>query len=456
MNAFQQRARVWGANTFFAAQLLRLRIERALARIAGRPRVLATACWSFPYYSQTFVYEELTQLARNGFALRFLYSELNRQDPLRPQFRPVWRARRLLLLHPEVCDRSYAHFARHRPEKIEQIVAMLSQASGLSPEEIRDHHHFKQSFAFARTVEAYDPHYLHWYFFYEGTLFTFVASFLLDIPRGVSCYADHMLDDYALKVVGLHLRQARVAVATSARIKQELLAIEPAIPPDRIVVKPNGINAAVFPVVERGDPANGRFSLVTVCRIEPKKGLVYLVDAVACLRDRGITVDAYVLGGVDGSDASQAYHREVEDRIHAQGLSDLVHLEGRRSAAEINARFSASQLFVAPFVQTEAGDKDGIPTALLEGMASGLPVVATDAGSILEVVDDGGEGIIVPQRDPEALADAIAALLADPARRSAFGVSAARKVRQVFDAATCEEPFHARLRTLVTSRTAPG
>jgi glycosyltransferase involved in cell wall biosynthesis len=417
--------------------------------------VLATACWTFPYYSQTFVYQELTQLARHGFTIRFLYSELDKSVPLPRQFRPVWRARRLLLLHSDVCDSSYAWFAARMPAKIDELVRRLSEASGLSEPEVRDHYHFKQSFAFARTVAAYGPDYLHSYFFYEGTLFTYVAAFLLDIPRGVSCYADHMLDDYVLKVVGLHLRQVRIAIATSARIKNELLGIEPKADPDRILVKPNGINTSAFPAVARKEPAGGEpFGLVSVCRIEPKKGLLYLVDAVGHLAERGVPVRAHILGGVDDSDASRNYHRDVEARINSLGLTDRVVLEGRRTEAEINARFNASHIFVAPFVETNTGDKDGIPTALLEGMASGLPVVATNAGSILEVIDDGLDGVIVPQADGAALADAIAALVGDTDRRSRLRENGVRKVKAKFDSATCERIFHTRLREVLSGHNA--
>jgi glycosyltransferase involved in cell wall biosynthesis len=446
---------VW-ANVLFQAQLVRLRAERTLDDLLGRrrPRVLATACWSFPIYSQTFVYQELTQLIRNGFAVRFLYSELNRTDPFPSQFRPVWRARRRLVLHPDVCDRSYAHFARHAPERVEALVDLLCRASGLSAQAVSTHYHFRQAFAFARTAEAYGPAYLHSYFFYEGSLFALVAAWLLSIPRGVSCYADHMLDDYALKVVSLHLRQCSVIVATSDRIREELRRIEPRVGSAQILVKPNGINTGCFPPVTHRDPApDEAFRLVCVSRIEPKKGLVYLIETVGHLRSHGMRVELHLVGGVDDSEPSRQYDREVRESVRRLGLEDAVHLEGRRSEREINALFKSAHLFVAPFVETESGDKDGVPTSLLEAMSAGLAIVATDAGSIREVIEDGRNGIIVPQRNPEALARAIADLSADVDRRRTLGEHAARKVRDSFDATIREGRFHGRLATLLGQAT---
>jgi glycosyltransferase involved in cell wall biosynthesis len=82
-------------------------------------------------------------------------------------------------------------------------------------------------------------------------------------------------------------------------------------------------------------------------------------------------------------------------------------------------------------------------------MCSGLPAVATDAGSITEVIDDGRDGVLVPQRDALSLGNAIAALLLDPDRRHRFGREAARKMRQCFEARDCEKVFHTRIRSVV-------
>lgn len=442
-----------GAKVVFACQLLRLRTERRLAafgRSAARPRVIATACWSFPIYSQSFVYQELTQLIKAGFELRFLYSHLNRRDPFPSQFRPLWHARRRLLLHRAVCEQSYRYFERRAPERLDALMTLLGNASGLPPLALRAHPHVAQAFAFARMVEAYRPAYLHSYFFYEGTLFALVASLLLDIPRGVSCYADHMLDDYPLKMVATHLGQCQIVIATSDRIRSELLALGPATSPGRILVKPNGINAAAFPLVDRAHAAGTEpCRVVSLCRLEPKKGLQYLVEAVRLLADRGVPVDVNVLGGVDGSRASRVYSHDLARTIRALDLGGVVHLRGRQSEDEINSWFARAHVFVAPFIETDTGDKDGLPTALLEAMASGLAVVATDAGSIPEVVEHDRNGVIVAQRDPAALAEAIASLAADPSRRARLGRAAASRVRQWFDADAGERVFHWRLRELL-------
>ena len=435
-------------------QQIRLQAENVSRRLAPRGRrlrVASTACWEFPIYSQTFVYQELAELTRGGFDLRFLYSKLTSRANLPGHLSPVWRSKRKVVLHDAVCAADYAYYNARMPQRVKQLVARICDETGMSEHDLERHYHFRQAFAFTRTVEACRPDYLHSYFFYEGTLFTLVASWLLNIPRGVSCYADHMLQDYALKLVPLHLDQCSIVVATSSRIKRELLKIAPNADPKRILVKPNAIDSRRFPVVERPEPAAGRpFQIACVSRIEPKKGIVYLAEAVRHLLDAGVNVSVHVLGGVDDKAEFQEYARTVESRIATLGVGQALILEGACSPAKVRRFLEESHLFVAPFIETETGDKDGIPTALLEAMASGLPIVATDAGSISEVVTSGREGLLVEQRNGSALADAIRSLLESSNTRCRLGAEAASSVRQSFDVRVCERRFHDRIRSAAT------
>ena len=174
---------------------------------------------------------------------------------------------------------------------------------------------------------------------------------------------------------------------------------------------------------------------------------------MSLLRQRGLLVEAHLVGAADEwSEASRDYKRKLDQRISELNLWGIVHLEGRQNMEGVLRFLGFAHVFVAPFVETEFGDKDGIPTALLEGMATGLPVVATDAGSITEVVDDGRDGVLVSQRDPVALANAIEALLRDADRRGRLGREAADRVRRCYNAEFCEKTFHGRIRSMIKVR----
>jgi glycosyltransferase involved in cell wall biosynthesis len=430
--------------------------RRSLSKGGERPRIITTVCDTFPIYSQTFVYQELTQLARNGFDLRLIYSKIDKREYLPAPFDQLWRNKRCFLLNHEVHVKDFARYQKRMPEKVDKLIRLLCKASGLARFDLVRHGNFLQAFSFTRMVEAYRPDYLHSYFFYDRSLMALVASFLLNIPRGISCYADHLLKDYELKVVALHLELCDIIIATSERIKRELVEIAPQADPNRIVVKPNGIDPECFPIIERPEPPEGApFHLVSVSRIEPKKGLLDLVHAVQLLRQRGMAVEAHLVGTVDEwSQPSRDYKRKLENCISEFNLWDVVHLEGRQSFDGVLRFLKIAHLFVAPFVETESGDKDGIPTALLEAMSTGLPVVATDAGSIAEVIGESEDGVMVSQHDPIALASAIDLLLRDPARRRRMSREAAVKIRRRFDARISESIFHERVRAILDCRLA--
>ncbi|MBL8843791.1 MAG: glycosyltransferase [Planctomycetes bacterium] len=423
-------------------------------RKGEKPRVFATICWNFPIYSQTFVYQELTQLEKRGFDLRVVYSKLDPKDRLHAQFGKLWDLKRPMHLDRPVHEADYKLFKARFPDRVERLVQRLCTASGMAREQLEQHDNFLQGFTYARLAQAGRADYLHSYFFYDRSLMSLIAGEVLDLPHGVSCYADHVLKDYELKVVPLHLETCDVVVATSHRIKRELLALAPGTPESRILVKPNAIDCTRFPVIPRPEPAAGQpHRLVVTSRIEPKKGLIYLVEAVKLLRDSGLDVEAHFVGDADhGVPASENCKAELCARIEALGLWGKVHLEGRQPEQKVRHFLSIAHLFVAPFVETASGDKDGIPTALIEAMATGIPSVVTDAGSILEVVDDRVDARVVPQRDPQALATAIRELLQDPRGRKLMANKAAQKAREKFDVSICEPWFHERVRAALAAR----
>lgn len=426
-----------------AILLLRLSLEKYYCQCFKMKRIMAIACWKFPIYSQNFVYQELAQLTKKGYALRFFYFCQDDQCVLPDQFSSIWHNRRQLIAKRGWRD--YCYLQKKYPEKMAGLIELLVEETGRTAEELLEFANLHHAFSFTRAAEEYAPHYLHSYFFYEGALLVFVASYFLDIPRGVSCYADHLLDDYPIKIVRLHLEQSQIIIATSKRIKGELAGLAPQVDTAKILVKPNAINCAAFPAVNLDiSPGRSCYHLVSVCRIEPKKGLLYLVEAMALLLERNCPVLLHIIGGVDICPVARQYADELIGLVKQRQLTGVVRLEGKKSENEIKDFFRRTDIFVAPFVETDQGDKDGIPTSILEAMASGLPIVATDAGSIPEILD-ADSGVVVPQKDPQALSAAIIALLASPAERVRLGRKAGEKVRAEFDVAACEHIFHHRL-----------
>lgn len=414
-------------------------------------RVGAFSTSRFPVLWHTFVYQELTCMRSMLPAeVRVHHTEAGPREDLHAAFADLADHSVLITPHWETNRADFEHYRKTRADRVESLIAALSAETGIAAKDLEKHHAFLIGFTYARRMEAWGADYVHSYFFYDQALCGLVAHWLLGVPRGVSAYADHMLNDYALKAVPLHLRTAAVIVATSARIRDELLEIGGPEIAERIVVKPNGVDGARFNHVRREAPASGPLELLCVARIEPKKGLLELVECVDLLRQRGCHVRIHLIGSVDPmSPGSADYGALFTKRIEERGLGDRFVLHGAMMHDAMREHFDRAHGFIAPFVETEGGDKDGIPTAILEAFASGLPVVGTNAGSIPEVIDSAVEGYIVPQRDPVALADAVQTWFDAPELIRSMSDAAHARFEREFDTRVLEPQLHERIRAAV-------
>ncbi len=153
----------------------------------------------------------------------------------------------------------------------------------------------------------------------------------------------------------------------------------------------------------------GEVALGTLCRLEPIKGVADLVEAFIRLAPDQPALRLVIAG--DGP-----LREPLQARAALAGLADRVVLDGRwRPPRRV---LPALDLFVLP------SHNEGMGRALVEAMAAGLAIVATDVGGVAEVLEDGRCGVLVPPRDPAALAVAIARLTADPDRCAALGAAA--------------------------------
>jgi sugar transferase (PEP-CTERM/EpsH1 system associated) len=155
----------------------------------------------------------------------------------------------------------------------------------------------------------------------------------------------------------------------------------------------------------------------TVGRLEPVKDHACLLDALAMLRDSGLSVKAVLVG--DGSQ-----RQALLDRTRMLGLEQMVHFTGVRTDVE-NA-LAAMDLFVMP------SRSEGLSNTIIEAMAAGLPVVATRVGGADELIEDGLTGVLVPPASPAALAKGLARLIHDPGERRTMSRAASLKAMRDF------------------------
>jgi colanic acid/amylovoran biosynthesis glycosyltransferase len=167
--------------------------------------------------------------------------------------------------------------------------------------------------------------------------------------------------------------------------------------------------------------------VLTVARLVEKKGIGDLVEACALLGRRNASLGRRLRLEVVGSGPLHA-----ELRAAAEQLDLRARFLGPLPQEQVLRRYRRASVYCLPCVVAGDGDRDGLPTSVLEAMALGVPVVATAVSGLSEAVIDGRTGLVVPQHDPEALAAAIERLLSDDALAARLAAAARRHVEDRF------------------------
>jgi glycosyltransferase involved in cell wall biosynthesis len=163
--------------------------------------------------------------------------------------------------------------------------------------------------------------------------------------------------------------------------------------------------------------------VLSVARLIEKKGLPDLVAACGIVARRGVSLRLEVVG-------EGPLHGELQTAADRHGIH--ASFPGALPNEQVLERYRRATVFCLPCVVADSGDRDGLPTSVLEAMALGLPVVTTSLNGLSEAVIHEQTGLVVPGRDPESLADALERLLEDPALRERLARNARAHVEEHF------------------------
>ncbi len=191
----------------------------------------------------------------------------------------------------------------------------------------------------------------------------------------------------------------------------------------------NGVDLSTFtPSKSPPEPARARTPhILAVGRLIEKKGFHVLLDALSILRLDGVLFRATLVG--EGEERAN-----LERRTSELGLSSSVDLAGPLDQAAVRRLLQSATVMCLPCLVGRDGNRDALPTVLLEALACGLPAISTPVTGIPEILAGGRAGVIVPENDPLATADAIAGLLGDPERREELALEGRRRAEELFDA----------------------
>lgn len=378
----------------------------------------------YPRFSETFIVNEILELERQGVDVR-IYSLYKPDDG---RFHPsLARVKANVIYVPQ--------YPEMEPERVRAAHEFLAAARPVAYTTLRaEVEAIDQPYALKRFLQGgyIAAHLLknpvdamHAHFASVSTRVANYASRLTGIPYSFTAHAkDIFHEEVSTASLQRKIAEARFVVTVSrfnqAYLQQEIQRDAPG----DVRCLYNGIDLRHFqpnPRLTR-DPA----LILAVGRLIEKKGFDVLVDACAILDRRGFDFRCEIIGKGELHDA-------LAQQIAALGLAEKVILVGPRPQDKVRAAYQRATLFALPCRIGRDGNRDGLPTVLLEAMACGLPVVTTPVTGNPEIVDDGLNGRLVPENDPLALADALAELLQDEAKRRQMSIAAREKVKRTFD-----------------------
>lgn len=226
------------------------------------------------------------------------------------------------------------------------------------------------------------------------------------------------------------LRGATLVHCVSEAIAAD--AVELGLRPDRARIIRPAVDPAHYSPRPPGNPDEGPLRLVMVGSISWVKDHETALVAVRKALDRGVDIRLDVVGQGPALD-------QVRYVIDDLNLQERVHLLGKRTPDQVATHLSESDVFV------HSSSSEGISNAVLEAMASGLAVVCTDCGGMAEAIRDGVDGLLVPVRGTNDMADALVTLAGDPQLRARLGASARQRVERGFRLDQQIADFHALL-----------
>ncbi len=334
------------------------------------PRLrIALLAGSFPKLSETFVLQQICCLLALGHDVRIFAFDRPREAVLHPEVHRLGLLSRTTYLNgPKNVKTRWrallAKMTRAEPQRFDAIVC-----------------HFGPIGEHGRALRELG--------LLAGKLAVFFHAYDLTV-----WFKNHPRDYYAKLFA-----EAELLLPISEHWRS--LLTQMGAPPHKLRVRHMGVDCAALPYRERAPLPGEPLRLLSVARLIEKKGLSYAIAALALAEKQlPAPIEYHVVG--DGPLRAQ-----LEREAAALGISEKVRFHGPLDSASVQALMQQMHGFLAPSVTAADGDMEGIPVALMEAMAQGLPVISTQHSGIPELVRDGETGFCVPERDAPALAAAI-------------------------------------------------
>ena len=370
----------------------------------------------YPRYSETFIVNEILAHEAAGMDVR-IFALLPPEDT---HFQDIIaRVRAPVRYLPSLAGKAKGLWAEltEVAREFPSVWKILSTSTSASAREVL------QAMILAQEVRNQGITHLHAHFATSATTVARIAAGICGISYSFTAHAkDIFHEDVDMEELRTKFTDASTVITVSD-YNVEYLGNRLGASARGVKRIYNGLDLTRFPYAS---PITRRPEIIAVGRLVEKKGFGYLVDACQLLKKRGVDFSCRIIGSGD-------QELSLRRRINELGLEQSVDLSGPRPQQEVIAALQNAAVFAAPCVVGDDGNRDGLPTVLLETMALGTPCVSTDVTGIPEILRDGETGLLVAQKDPLSLADALERLLTEPDLRVSTALNARVLIETEFD-----------------------
>jgi glycosyltransferase involved in cell wall biosynthesis len=380
----------------------------------------------FPHLPETFILREMNALQARGIDVELFPLIVQDQAVMHTDARP-WldRMHRISLFTGKTLKSNLGMLLR-RPGRYLTTFLQVVWHNLPSPKFLaRAIYIFPCAVRMAEEMNSLGISHIHAHYATHPALAAWIAARFTDIPYSVSVHAHDIYVERSM--LKQKLEKAAFIRAISAFNKQFLIdQLGIWIAPKTFVIH-CGIQAERYAAGKKKN--SGEFRIISVGSLQEYKGHEFLIRTCRILKDSGTAYQCTIAGGGE-------LKGMLGNLIAQLGLTGEVHLAGAQTEENVAKLLKEADCFALASIVTRTGKMEGIPVVLMEALACGLPVVASDISGIPELIEDQKTGLLCEPKDAQAIAEAIQWVQTHPEEAARMAKAGRRKVREEFNLET--------------------
>jgi glycosyltransferase involved in cell wall biosynthesis len=399
------------------------RPEEASLRNAPAPLRVAYLMSRFPKLTETFILYEILAIEALGVPVEIYPLLHEREQVLHRAAEELVRQAHFRPFLSLAILRAHAYFLWRQPINYFKTLFEALRGTFRSPRYFAGAVvYFPKAVRFAYEMAQKRVDHLHAHFANHPAMVALIIHRLTGIPFSFTAHGSDLQVDQAM--LGRKVAAAQTVISVSEYNKELIVAECGEESRRKIRVVHCGVDPTAFE--RRRSRGAEPFTIVCVASFEEVKGHKYLIEACRVLRQRGVDFVCHLVG--DGS-----LRNTLRQQTKQLGLSGRIKFHGALRRSQVATLVGEADVLALASVPTRDGRREGIPVALMEAMACGLPVVSSAIGGIPELVESDRTGILAPPRDALKLASALETLAGDPELRNRMGAAGREKVLREFN-----------------------